>query len=59
MTHDIEEAVYLADRVLLLSGSPANVVSEFEIDLAHPRDREQPDFLARKQSIREQLQSFS
>jgi NitT/TauT family transport system ATP-binding protein len=39
ITHDIEEAVYLADRVIVLSGSPANVVLDKPIDLPRPRDR--------------------
>lgn len=33
VTHDIEEAIYLADRILILSGSPANITQE--IDLSH------------------------
>jgi NitT/TauT family transport system ATP-binding protein len=39
ITHDIEEAIYLADRVIVLSGSPANVVLDKPIDLPRPRDR--------------------
>jgi len=39
VTHDIDEAVYLADRVLVLSSSPASVVAALDIDL--PTEREQ------------------
>jgi NitT/TauT family transport system ATP-binding protein len=39
VTHDIDEAVYLADRVVLLAGSPARVVASRTVDLAHPRPR--------------------
>jgi NitT/TauT family transport system ATP-binding protein len=39
ITHDIEEAVYLADRVIVLSGSPANIVLDQRIDLPRPRRR--------------------
>ncbi|MEP3349707.1 MAG: ABC transporter ATP-binding protein [Marinomonas sp.] len=39
ITHDIEEAVYLADRVIVLSGSPANIVLDKRIDLPRPRHR--------------------
>ena len=39
VTHDIEEAVYLSDRVLLLSARPSEVVEELRIDLPRPRDQ--------------------
>jgi NitT/TauT family transport system ATP-binding protein len=39
VTHDIEEAVYLSDRVLILSGRPSAVVEELAIDLPRPRDQ--------------------
>lgn len=41
VTHDIEEAVYLSDRVMLLSGSPASATSEHRIDLPRPRCRDE------------------
>jgi len=39
VTHDIDEAVYLADRVVVLSGRPASVVDVVEVDLGHDRDQ--------------------
>jgi NitT/TauT family transport system ATP-binding protein len=39
VTHDIDESVYLADRVVVLSGAPATVLAEIEIDLPRPRDQ--------------------
>lgn len=40
VTHDIDEAVHLADRVLLLAGAPARVVRDYAIKLPRPRERE-------------------
>jgi ABC-type nitrate/sulfonate/bicarbonate transport system ATPase subunit len=37
ITHDVEEAVHLADRVLVLSPRPTRIQASFEIDLPHPR----------------------
>lgn len=39
ITHDIEEAVYLADRVIVLAGSPAKIVMDRCIELSRPRKR--------------------
>src|SRR3569832_1081082 len=44
VTHNIEEAVLMCDRVLLLSSNPGRVSSEIKIDLPQPRDRTNPAF---------------
>jgi NitT/TauT family transport system ATP-binding protein len=46
VTHNIEEAVLMCDRVLLFSTNPGRVVTEIKIDLRKPRDRNDPAFLA-------------
>jgi NitT/TauT family transport system ATP-binding protein len=46
VTHNIEEAVLLADRVIVLGRNPGRIRSDFEIDIPHYRDRKSPRFLA-------------
>jgi NitT/TauT family transport system ATP-binding protein len=46
VTHNIEEAVLLADRVIVLGRNPARIRSDFEIDIPQFRDRKSPRFLA-------------
>lgn len=44
VTHNLEEAVFLADRVLILSAKPARIVAELPITLQHPRDALSAEF---------------
>ncbi|MBV8924371.1 MAG: nitrate/sulfonate/bicarbonate ABC transporter ATP-binding protein, partial [Bradyrhizobium sp.] len=44
VTHNIEEAVLMCDRVLVFSSNPGRVAAEFKIDLPHPRNRLDPTF---------------
>ena len=44
VTHDIDEAVFLSDKIVLLSRRPGSVKKIFEIELEHPRDREDEEF---------------
>jgi NitT/TauT family transport system ATP-binding protein len=45
VTHNIEEAVLLADRIVVLGSSPATIRADFRIPLAQPRDRKSATFL--------------
>ncbi len=51
VTHDVEEALYLAGRVLVLSERPARVLSEIAVDLPYPRHRGNPRFTALRQEV--------
>jgi NitT/TauT family transport system ATP-binding protein len=44
VTHNIEEAVLMCDRILVFSSNPGRVAAEFRVDLAHPRNRLDPAF---------------
>ncbi|MBO4908543.1 MAG: ABC transporter ATP-binding protein [Lachnospiraceae bacterium] len=44
VTHDIEEAVYLSDRIVVLDSRPCKVKEIFNINLPHPRDRRSKKF---------------
>jgi len=44
ITHGIEEAVLMADKIVMLSRDPARVIAEIKIDLPHPRNRKSPEF---------------
>ena len=55
ITHNIEEAVYLAERVLILTNKPAKIKEEVKIDLPRPRDVTAPDFIAIRNHITEQI----
>ncbi len=44
VTHSIDEAVYLADRVVVLSARPGRIVKIETIDLPRPRNRKEPEF---------------
>jgi NitT/TauT family transport system ATP-binding protein len=44
VTHNIEEAVILADRIIVLGRNPAHIHAEFNVSLAHPREHKDPRF---------------
>ncbi len=44
VTHNIEEAVLMCDRILVFASNPGRVAAEFKVDLPHPRNRLDPAF---------------
>lgn len=56
VTHDIEEAVYLGDRVLLLGGNPARIVDEYRVTASRDNRRERDDFQRMVATVRQGLE---
>ena len=57
VTHSVEEAVLLADRVLVMSAGPGRIDSDFRIDLARPREVSSPEFNAMRRDVARRLTS--
>jgi ABC-type nitrate/sulfonate/bicarbonate transport system ATPase subunit len=58
VTHDVEEAILLSDRIVVLSEQPARVLSEAKVGLPHPRRsavRDDPQFLTLRRELLGQL----
>jgi sulfonate transport system ATP-binding protein len=55
VTHDIDEALALADRIVLMRGHPGRIHREFAVDLPRPRSRTTPRFLAWKEEVLREL----
>lgn len=51
VTHDLEEAIFLADRVLVLPKAKGGVVRLIDIDLSRPRDRNHPSFVGYRRQL--------
>jgi ABC-type nitrate/sulfonate/bicarbonate transport system ATPase subunit len=51
ITHDVDEAIHLADRILVLSARPAAIQAAFEVPFPHPRNLLSPEAVALKVAI--------
>lgn len=57
VTHSVDEAVFLGDRVVLMSKGPGKISKVFNVDIKRIRDRLDPEFLKLKQEIMNLLES--
>ena len=55
ITHDVEEAIYLADRILVLSPRPTTIQAAFPVELSHPRKLSSPEAQALREAILKEL----
>lgn len=51
VTHDVDEAIFLSDKVIVMNAKPGRIVKQFDIDLPTPRDRVSPEFVHLKREI--------
>ena len=55
ITHDVEEAVHMADRILVLSPRPATIQTTFHVSLPHPRKLSSPEAQSLREAILKEL----
>ncbi|WP_052339855.1 ABC transporter ATP-binding protein [Gorillibacterium massiliense] len=51
VTHDVDEAIYLSDRILVMTTRPARIETSIQVELARPRARGNPDFMQLRSRI--------
>jgi ABC-type nitrate/sulfonate/bicarbonate transport system ATPase subunit len=62
ITHDVEESIYLANRVVVMTSRPGKIKADIPIDLEHPRPysiKVEPHFLAYKEQLTELIREES
>ena len=57
-THDIDEAVAMADRVLIMSANPGRIVGEMVVDLPFPRNRATTEFSRQREALMNRFESL-
>jgi NitT/TauT family transport system ATP-binding protein len=51
VSHNVDEAVFMSDRILIMSNIPAKILAEYEVDVPKPRVRTSPECLAYRSDI--------
>ena len=55
VTHDVDEAIYMGTRVLVMDANPGRIVADIKIDLPYPRDRSSDEFIKYRVEILNKL----
>ncbi len=55
VTHDIDESVYMADRIVVLAANPGRIVADLTVDLPRPRDQVETKLDARFAKLRSEV----
>ncbi|MDR3129694.1 MAG: ABC transporter ATP-binding protein [Tannerellaceae bacterium] len=55
VTHDVDEAIYLSNRIAIFTARPGRISVVFDVDLPSPPDRDHPDFIAFRRRILQSL----
>ena len=55
VTHDIDEAVFLADKIVIMDKNPGKIAEILEVDIERPRKRESQEFIQLQESLVEKL----
>jgi NitT/TauT family transport system ATP-binding protein len=59
VTHDIDEAVAMADRVLIMSSNPGRIAGEMAVNLPFPRNRASADFSSQREQLMHQFERLA
>jgi len=59
VTHDIDEAIAMADRVLIMSANPGRIVGEKTVDLPFPRNRASREFSGQREQLMSQFEQLT
>jgi sulfonate transport system ATP-binding protein len=51
VTHDIDEAIVLSDRIIVMRGQPGRIYRDLSVDLTRPRRRTAPEFQTIKEEV--------